>query len=200
MQSFNLSNGTGYPKNFQSVQKVPDQFALNEKQRNAQEYFSSSLKNNLHSVAENQKIMYVMSGGSAMSNVAGVRGPDIVCSKSGDPFILHTHLQNLKTLDKDTSIERFSGSLVQRDMVSSNVELRLGQPSQQGQTSGSSIQPTLGSRILGAHRHSQNNFFLEQHVPKGALTIFFPDHTFLHRTPSFSQYKILWGFSIFHTV
>lgn len=176
VQTFDLRNKTLYSNNFHMVQKLTNQFAHDEKHRNTQECVGSSTRNNMHSVAKDHRMMYSTPEGSRMPNLAGVKGPDNVrqhlppyilpITKNGDPSVLHTHLQNLETLGKNIDIGQNFHSFVQRDIVSSNVELRLGQPSQQGQCSGSSSQSAFGSNITGTHGQPQNTFFLEQQVPR----------------------------------
>lgn len=173
VQSFDIRNKTLYSNNFHMVQKATNQFA--------QECVGSSTRNNVHSVAKDHKMMYSVPEGSRTPTFVGVKGPDNVrqhlppyiqpITKNGDPSVLHTHLQNLETLGKHIDIGQNSYP-VHRDIVSSNVELRLGQPSQQGQSSGSSIQLAFGSNITGTHGQPQNTFFLEQQVQRSALNLF----------------------------
>lgn len=182
VQSFDLRNKTLYSNNFHMVQKGTNQFAHDEKHKNATECLGSSTRNNVHSVAKDHRTMYSTSEGSSASNLAGVKGLDNVLqhlppyilpiTKKGDPSVLHTHLQNLETLSKNIDIGQNSYSSVQRDIVSSNVELRLGQPSQQGQSSGSSTQLAFGSQVIGTLGQPQNTFFLEQEVPRSELNLF----------------------------
>lgn len=176
VQSFELRNKTLYSTNFHMVHRGTDQFAYDEKHINAKECVGSSTRSSMHSVAKNHGMMYSTSEGSGTPNLVGVKGLDNVCqhlppyilpiSKNGDRFASHTHLQNLETLGKNIDIGVNSFSSVQREIVSSNVELRLGQPSQQGQSSGSSTQLAFGSHLTGTHERPQNTFFLEQHAPR----------------------------------
>lgn len=174
-----------HPKNSLTDQKAVDEFLHCEKQQSTKEcssHFpkgpSSFSKNSLHFDSDNQTMGYSRPVSSTISNLLGVRGPCNVWPaissyedpiyKSGDS-VLPPHLQNLKTLGKDIATGRSIGSLVDIDTISSNVELRLGQPSQQSQTSGSSVIPASGSHLIVTHSQLQESLFLDQHVHKSGL-------------------------------
>ncbi|XP_027085453.2 uncharacterized protein [Coffea arabica] len=172
------------PKNSQSDQKVVDEFVNFEKQQSAKDCSSlfpkgpsSSSKNILHFVADEPMMGHSRSGCPTFPNHLDVRGPYNVrpaissyedqIYTSGDS-VLPPCLPNLKTLGKDIAIGRSVGSLVDTYTGSSNFELRLGQPSQQGQTSVRSFMPASGSHRIASHCRLQESMALDQHVHKSS--------------------------------
>uniref|UniRef100_A0A5B7B2P3 Uncharacterized protein n=1 Tax=Davidia involucrata TaxID=16924 RepID=A0A5B7B2P3_DAVIN len=176
-------NNVVFSKNPHSGQKLVNEVIHSEKQRNAQDSCNFLLKgltgtsqSNLCPMADNQIMECPMSGCSTMSKLAGIRGPDNGCqsisayidsiSKSGNLFISRPNLQNTKTTGKDSDVSRFSNlkecDIVCRDAVPSNIELRLGQPSQQSQTLGNSVLPVFGSHLFDTLGDTQKSLFLEQ--------------------------------------
>ncbi|KAK9280332.1 hypothetical protein L1049_014020 [Liquidambar formosana] len=157
------------PKNQVTTQNLVNDVLHNKQQRNGQDSFNLLLKgltgtsqSNLKAVEDNQMIECPMSRCSTMSKLVSGGGPDNGCqsisayidsiSKSGNSFISHPTLQNLRTLGKDSNVRRSNnskeGGVVDRDAVSSNIELRLGQPNQQSQTFGSSFLSVIGPQLF----------------------------------------------------
>ncbi|KAL3497318.1 hypothetical protein ACH5RR_040050 [Cinchona calisaya] len=182
VQSVNPWSYVLHPKHSQTAQKVTEEFVRSEKPLTIldgksllSKAPSSSLKNSLSFVADNQMMGSSRSECSTMPNLVGGRGTYSVCQaissykdpgpKSGDSVCL-PYFPNLKMISKDIAIRRSIGSPVDVDTASSNVELRLGQPSQQTLASGSSIVPASGSSLIGTRDQPQNSFFLDQHVHK----------------------------------
>lgn len=172
------------PKNSQSDQKVVDEFVNCEKQQSAKDCSSlfpkgpgSSSKSILHFVADKPMMGHSRSGCLTIPNHLDVRGPYNVrpaissyedqIYTSGDS-VLPPCLPNLKTLGKDIAIGRSVGSLVDTYTVSSNFELRLGQPSQQGQTSVRSFMPASGSHRIASHCQLQESMIWDQDVHKSS--------------------------------
>ncbi|KAA8525531.1 hypothetical protein F0562_007386 [Nyssa sinensis] len=176
-------NNVVIPKNPHTGQKLVNEVIHNEKQRNAQDScnflfkgLTGTSQSNLHPRADNQIVECPISGCSTMSKLAGIRGPDNGCqsisayidsiSKSGNLITSHPNLQNSETPGKDFDFSRFSnskeGDIVDRDTVPSNIELRLGQPSQQTRTLGNSCLPMFGSHLFDTIGDPQKSHFLEQ--------------------------------------
>ncbi|KAL6012053.1 hypothetical protein ACLOJK_002528 [Asimina triloba] len=74
--------------------------------------------------------------------------------KGGNPFIGFSNSGNLKSFDTVSNTNRHSNSgeafITDRDAISSNIELRLGQPSQQSQTLRGSISSSFHPQLFGA--------------------------------------------------
>ncbi|KAF9614542.1 hypothetical protein IFM89_019205 [Coptis chinensis] len=75
-----------------------------------------------------------------------------VLSKSGDPLIANQSLENFRFLGTSSDVNRGKGPreafIVERDNTSSNIELRLGQPSQQSYNVEGSVVSTLQPQPL----------------------------------------------------
>ncbi|RVX19857.1 hypothetical protein CK203_005103 [Vitis vinifera] len=133
-------------------------------------------QSNLHALESNQIMESTRSRCSTMSKVVGRGGTDNDAqsisayvdsiSRSGTSFIYSPPLPNERTLGKDSDISRHNNSregvILERDAVSSNIELRLGQPCQQSRTLRKSVLPVMGPRILDTLGDPQKSFFPEQ--------------------------------------
>lgn len=103
-----------------------------------------------------------MSRCSTMSKFVDRGGSDSGCqtisaysdslSKSGHSFISHPTLQNLRFPGTDSNLKKAFNSKaavnMDRDVISSNIELRLGQPYQQNWTSGNALLSVVGPKAL----------------------------------------------------
>ncbi|KAK3000277.1 hypothetical protein RJ639_024635, partial [Escallonia herrerae] len=156
----------------------------NEKQRNAADSwnflngFVGTSDNYVNTLANKQIVECPMSECSTMSKLVGLRGPDNdsqsistyigSISKSGNSYVSLSTLQNLKTPSKDSDIFRYNnmknGDIFDGATISSNIELRLGQPSQQSHTLGNSNLPAFGSHLIGIHDHAQKSLVPEQSI------------------------------------
>lgn len=140
-------------------------------------------QSNLHALESNQIMESTRSRCSTMSKVVGRGGTDNDAqsisayvdsiSRSGTSFIYSPPLPNERTLGKDSDISRHNNSregvILERDAVSSNIELRLGQPCQQSRTLRKSVLPVMGPRILDTLGDPQKSFFPEQLIHNSAL-------------------------------
>ncbi|KAK2973338.1 LOW QUALITY PROTEIN: hypothetical protein RJ640_015093 [Escallonia rubra] len=156
----------------------------NEKQRNAADSwnflngFVGTSDNYVNTLANKQIVECPMSECSTMSKLVGLRGPDNdsqsistyigSISKSGNSYVSLSNLQNLKTPSKDSDIFRYNnmknGDIFDGATISSNIELRLGQPSQQSHTLGNSNLPAFGSHLIGIHDHPQKSQVPEEPI------------------------------------
>lgn len=139
--------------------------------------------NNVHAIAENQIMNFPISGCSTMSKLVGKRSPDTgpqsissyvdSISKSENSFISFPNLQNFKPPEKVSNVVRFSnlkeGDIVDRAAVPSNIELRLGQPSQQNQTLGNPVLPSPKSHLIDKHDHLQKSLLPGQPIHNSEL-------------------------------
>ncbi|XP_057959265.1 uncharacterized protein LOC131151840 isoform X2 [Malania oleifera] len=172
LQVFGSSGGlvrSGEPRNdalFTPIsRKLMDDVSRNEREDSQGSSSSNFLfkglfgasQSNLHAVANSQLTGCPMSRCSTIPALVG-RGQDKGChsisacfdsiSKTGNPFDAHKPLQNLGTYRKDFDTSRFNdpkeGVVARNGAVPSSIELRLGQPYQQGQTLGNPVVPVMG--------------------------------------------------------
>ncbi|CAI9092651.1 OLC1v1027960C1 [Oldenlandia corymbosa var. corymbosa] len=167
-------------KNTRTDKKV-DEFVHRDEQKSCWEDSNSikfhgsgsSTKNGLHFVADDQIVGYTRSVSSMMPpNVLGVRNPYNVlpvissCKDSvfGSGNSLHSDMPKLLSLGKDVSVGRIVESSYE-DTTSSNIELKLGQPSQQNRAtaSGSSVTAVPASNLV-FHSQPRGSVFMDQHL------------------------------------
>uniref|UniRef100_F6H3V8 Uncharacterized protein n=1 Tax=Vitis vinifera TaxID=29760 RepID=F6H3V8_VITVI len=172
-----------FPKNPRTGQNSVNDVLHNKQWGNGSDRSNFLLKgsvgtsqSNLHALESNQIMESTRSRCSTMSKVVGRGGTDNDAqsisayvdsiSRSGTSFIYSPPLPNERTLGKDSDISRHNNSregvILERDAVSSNIELRLGQPCQQSRTSRNSVLPVMGPRILDTLGDPQKSFFPEQ--------------------------------------
>ncbi|XP_058203339.1 uncharacterized protein LOC131317750 isoform X2 [Rhododendron vialii] len=170
-------------KNHNTGQKSVNEVSYVGKQRNAQDGYNvlhkgliGASQSNFPSVVNNQIMGFHSSGCSTVSEFIGTRGPYDGChsvsacadsnSKSGQPFISYKKLQNSKSHGNDSDISKLynlkKGNTVDIDAVSSGIELKLGQPSPQSQTLGTSVLPAFTSHPFDRHGDPRKSLLPEQ--------------------------------------
>ncbi|KAF8407194.1 hypothetical protein HHK36_006321 [Tetracentron sinense] len=176
---FPKNHHTGHSVFEKSVNKVMN----NAQQMNAQEGHNVLLKslignpcNNLPALAKSKIMECPMSGGLATSKSVLDKGRQdggyqSICdyieliTKGGNPFISNSSLGSVKALGTDSDVSRFNSSkeafIVDTDAMASNIELRLGQPSQQSRTLGGSVLSALGPRVFDALDDAQKSLSQE---------------------------------------
>ncbi|XP_052190109.1 uncharacterized protein LOC127799890 isoform X2 [Diospyros lotus] len=176
-----LNNGA-FPQNQNTRQKLVDELSFDGKQRNAQENCNflhrgliGASQNYMSVVSDNLIPAFSVSGSSTVSKFISTRDTDNGCqsnstytdsiSQTGQSFMSH-HLQNSKTIGNNSDVSLFygikEGGVVDRDAVSSSIELRLGQPSPQSQTLGNSVFPASRSPLLDPRGDPQRSFLPQQ--------------------------------------
>lgn len=172
----------------------------NKQQRNIQDINNIFLKgltgtsqNNLHAMADN----LILECTESISNLVGCGLQDSCQSasayiesmkngnssityptmKNGDSSITHPSLQNRRIIGTESNVCRTvngkDGAF--RDAAISNIELRLGQPYQLGQTqtSGNSNLSAVRPQLLDTHANPLKSLFPEQMIPNSASKLFF---------------------------
>lgn len=147
-------NNMVFPKNHRPSQNLVNEIQRHELERNTHDNrklsdgFTETSQSNSHSQAANKITEQPVSRCLPTSKLAGgtgnafQSGPAYVnpIYKTKNAFASQKNLQNLGSLGK--SSDKFNdsrdGDILEKTPVSSNIELRLGQPSQQSQTLGKS--------------------------------------------------------------
>lgn len=177
-----------FPKNPSTGQNSVNDALHNKQQGNGSDRSNFLLKS---SVATSQNSLHVLESTkimespryrcSTISKVVGRGGPNndaqsiSACldsiSKSGTSFTYSLPLPNEWNLGSDMSRHNVSkeGVIVERDAVSSNIELRLGQPCQQSPILGNSVLPVMGPQIFDTLGDPQKSFFPGQLIHNSAL-------------------------------
>ncbi|XP_057511455.1 uncharacterized protein LOC130793670 isoform X2 [Actinidia eriantha] len=147
-------NNVAFLRNHNTGQILVNEVSCNGQQRHAQDGCNLLHKgligvsqNNFPAVVDNQTMACHMSGARVADNdchsLSAFGGS---LSKSVQSFISYENLQKSKFSHNDSDINRLYNlkkGNVDTDAVSSGTELRLGQPSPQGQTSRSPVSPAF---------------------------------------------------------
>lgn len=141
----------------------------------------NTLQGNLQAVADNQKMECPISRCSTSSKFVD-RGPDSgfhsisayidSVVKSRNASFTHPISQNSRILGKSYDVSKIKNSCdgvtADKVAVSSNIELRLGQPYQQSQFSGNSVTPVFVPNSLDTLVGPPKSLFWEQMIHNGA--------------------------------
>lgn len=209
-------NNVALYKNHNTGQKSVNEVSYVGKQRYAQDGYNvlhkgliGASQSNFPSVVNNQIMGFHSSGRSTVSEFIGTRGPYDGChsvsacadsnSKSGQPFISYKKLQNSKSRGNDSDISELynlkKGNTVDIDAVSSGIELKLGQPSPQSQTLGTSVLPAFTSHLFDRHGDPQKSLLPEQLIHNSGCSavsyiIIFFTRLFGHKRPLFYPFLL----------
>lgn len=168
------------------------------KQRNTQDVWNfpkgiaGTSGYNFHEIAENRILS--RPGCSTVSELVGKRISDNgsqsisttvdSISKTENSLISFRHLQNFKPPEKVSHVVSFSSlkesDIVDRAPIPSNIELRLGQPSQQNQVQGYPVLPAPKSNLSdNNHAHIQKSLFPGQPINSELNKIYFKLLTYI---------------------
>lgn len=169
------------PKILEPGQTLVTDTLHNKQQRNVQDCnnfpskgVSSMPQSSLCAMGDDQIIMSRL---STVSKFVG-RGADKSTYapmnsilKTGNPTGLEHTSQNLRVPTRPNDVRRVdnvnSVVITETDVTSSNIELKLGQPYQQSQTSGSLSRSVIGQRHLNTLISPPKSHYLEQMIHKG---------------------------------
>lgn len=171
-------------KNFVGAVQNKQQSNIQDRNNIFPKGLTGTLHSNLHSMADNQILGRPMS----MSKLVGSGLQDgcqsvsacfrsITCPSmmNGNSSVIHPSLQDRRIIGKESNFCRTANAKdgVFRDASISNIELRLGQPYQLGQTSGNSNLSDVGPQLLNTLVNPRKSLFPEQMIPNSASKLFF---------------------------
>ncbi|XP_058002089.1 uncharacterized protein LOC110654006 isoform X2 [Hevea brasiliensis] len=173
--------GDVFPKNFLAEQNSVVDALCDKQQRNGQDgnlFYLRGLvatsQNSSSGVEDNHVTDCFISRCSTAPKFTG-RGPENVCKStyidsignSASLATAHRTLQNHRNLVKNSDVSSGKGAWVGAIMdkdASSSMELKLGQPYQQNQSSGNSVLPVIGQQFHNTLVNSQKPFPQEQMI------------------------------------
>lgn len=159
-------------KENQSCRNIVDEYLYHERDRTSQEcsnsifkYFMNSSQGNLQHAAGQHicglpNSVDVHTEKASQSTTAKL---DSICERANSLSALH-NIQDLKMPCKGFNVGRKTSFIVERPGVSSNIELRLGQPPEQRQT--------LETKLNGMHAEPSKVFFSDRLLQKSMSTLF----------------------------
>ncbi|KAI3467984.1 hypothetical protein Pfo_024647 [Paulownia fortunei] len=169
-QRYSLLNS----KEKQSCRNIVDEYPYHEKDRTSPEcsnslfkYFINSSHANLQHAADQQRWGMPSSIGvnTEKASHSTTAKLDSICGNANSLLALPNN-QDLKTPCNGFSVGRNTGFIVERPGVSSNIELRLGQPPEQSQTLETKVLPAFGSNLNGMHAEPSKVFFSDKLLQK----------------------------------
>ncbi|KAL6296703.1 hypothetical protein ACE6H2_004845 [Prunus campanulata] len=171
-------DGVALSKNLFTNQNLVVGAVENKQQRNIQDGntiflkgFTGTPQSNFHGMADNLILERPMSMsklvGSGLQDGGQSVSAYIESMKNGNSSITDPSLKDRRITGKESNFCRTVNAKdgAFRDAAISNIELRLGQPYQLGQSSGNSNLPAVGPQLLDTLVHPLKSLFPEQMIP-----------------------------------